>query len=297
MSDPPRWTTPENVALIAALRENLRAEHRIDTSSDPRLWLTGDVRLLRFLEGHGCDPAAAGAAFAAMMAERKSAHCDADEIAGRLVAAAARFPGEEMSFNKYLEVAVDSDVALVRRVRAALPAVEQFADTRDKLDLSDVLFFGKADVAMLLAPELGEAGLAQYYTLVLEHRSMLLDSRSRRSGQMAKLLMIRDFEGLSLGMLQPRAMRVVSARLGWIQRCFPEFARAILLVNTPWAFAAAWRMVSGLLNARTKERVQAFSAKELPEARARLLEFVDASVLPKRWGGEADDACCLPPIP
>ena len=56
-------------------------------------------------------------------------------------------------------------------------------------------------------------------------------------------------------------------------------------------------MVSGLLNARTKERVQAFSAKELPEARARLLEFVDASVLPKRWGGEADDACCLPPIP
>ena len=100
MSDPPRWTTPENVALIAALRENLRAEHRIDTSSDPRLWLTGDVRLLRFLEGHGCDPAAAGAAFAAMMAERKSAHCDADEIADRLIAAAARFPGEEMSFNK-----------------------------------------------------------------------------------------------------------------------------------------------------------------------------------------------------
>ena len=73
---------------------------------------------------------------------------------------------------RYLEVAVDSDVALVRRVRVALPAVEQFADTRDKLDLSDVLFFGKADVAMLLAPELGEAGLAQYYTLVLEHRSM-----------------------------------------------------------------------------------------------------------------------------
>ena len=67
--------------------------------------------------------------------------------------------------------------------------------------------------------------------------------------------------------------------------------------STLASFAAAWRMVSGLLNARTKERVQAFSAKELPEARARLLEFVDASVLPKRWGGEADDACCLPPIP
>ena len=35
-------------------------------------------------------------------------------------------------------------------------------------------------------------------------------------------------------------------------------------------------MVSGLLNARTKERVQAFSTKELPEARNDLLNS---------WGG------------
>ena len=63
----------------------------------------------------------------------------------------------------------------------------------------------------------GRRRALKYYRWVGEHRAVLLDRRSRRGGRLAKLVMVRDCDGLGLHMLRPLALAMMQRRLAWVQ--------------------------------------------------------------------------------
>ena len=61
----------------------------------------------------------------------------------------------------------------------------------------------------------------------------------------------------------------------------------MLIVNAPTFFAATWRIIKGWLDPRTAAKIEVISSKSAAEK--RLLELVDADLLPTDYGGKAKD--------
>lgn len=61
----------------------------------------------------------------------------------------------------------------------------------------------------------------------------------------------------------------------------------MLILNAPTFFAATWRIIKGWLDPRTANKIEVISSKTAGEK--RLLELVDADLLPSDYGGKAKD--------
>jgi hypothetical protein len=94
-------------------------------------------------------------------------------------------------------------------------------------------------------------------------------------------------QGLTTSQLTSRALAIIKEQSAIDSVCFPETMHKMLIVNAPTFFTATWRIIKGWLDPRTAAKIEVISSKAAAEK--RLLELVDADLLPTDYGGTAKD--------
>lgn len=100
-------------------------------------------------------------------------------------------------------------------------------------------------------------------------------------------LCVLDLAGLTTAQLTSRALAIIKEQSAIDSVCFPETMHKMLIVNSPTFFTATWRIIKGWLDPRTAAKIEVISSKSAGEK--RLLELVDADLLPTDYGGNAKD--------
>ena len=98
---------------------------------------------------------------------------------------------------------------------------------------------------------------------------------------------VLDLAHLSSSQLGSRAMSIIKEQSFIDSLCFPETMAKMVIVNAPRFFALTWSVIRGWLDARTANKVEVISSKKASEK--RLLELVDAQMLPCDYGGKGPD--------
>ena len=94
-----------------------------------------------------------------------------------------------------------------------------------------------------------------------------------------KFMVIFDLKGFYSSIIFKSNVRHMIRNLIYVaQAQYPERLHKVLLVNAPYGFSTAWRLVSSLLDEKTASKVHFVTVPEIAE-------YVDLEVLPTEYGG------------
>ncbi|CAN0223327.1 unnamed protein product, partial [Discosporangium mesarthrocarpum] len=102
----------------------------------------------------------------------------------------------------------------------------------------------------------------------------------------AQFITVEDVSGVRPWHLTPTILGVVRSLTGtmkahYVERCYKSY-----IINAPVVFMALWRVISPLLDTRTRAKVQILGTNYLPT----LMEEIDLSQIPREYGGCSDRA-------
>lgn len=98
-----------------------------------------------------------------------------------------------------------------------------------------------------------------------------------------KFMVIFDLKGFYSSIIFKSNVRHMIRNLIYVaQSQYPERLHKVLLVNAPYGFSTAWRLVSALLDEKTASKVHFVSVPEIAE-------YVDLEVLPVEYGGTHEE--------
>lgn len=141
--------------------------------------------------------------------------------------------------------------------------------------------------AKALMKELEDEQIVKYHLIHWEftHQVLFPLAQKKTGTQITELVTILDMEGLKSSQLNSACIDYVKTILKIDETHYPE-AGLVIIINASWVFKTFWKLISGVLNPRSKEKVRIFgSGKETSDA---LAEHIGYSVLPTCLGGEAE---------
>lgn len=111
-----------------------------------------------------------------------------------------------------------------------------------------------------------------------------VDPRPWPGGQVVRIL---DAEGLGFGDLRSEGFKLVMDAAGMLGVTQPQRLHRAFVVNAPMWWAAAWKLISPLMEAKVSEKFRIFRKGD-PKAREALLELVREEDLPTSLGGSRE---------
>ncbi len=257
---------PEEEAPLREMKQALAEELATEPwASFPEL--VGDIRLLRFLRGHGT-AAAATSAFKAHLAWR-----------------------QEFGVDAIREAVVEKKMELNWDHYPRGSEVYRFFPMQINGGISRDGHIVQMDNTGMIQPEgiLGEGGIGidafnHAFIHMLEVRNKLQDDRSRAEGRMVRIVQVRDMEQVGMGMLSSGNMAMAKQVVKLSQENYPESMAKIIFVNAGAVFTAIMATMRGVLAAKTMEKIVSMNTD--PET--QLLEYVGIDALQRlcRLSGE-----------
>lgn len=120
-----------------------------------------------------------------------------------------------------------------------------------------------------------------HHVRMMEFMWKVIDPRPFPEGNMLK---IYDIKGISMADLSSDVVNYTKKWGEMIATYNPERVYQIFIINPPAWFNLIWKLVSPLVNTKTRERIHVLRGhKDITKA---LLEFVAPENLPKEYGGE-----------
>lgn len=115
-----------------------------------------------------------------------------------------------------------------------------------------------------------------------------LEELSKRTGRnIETIVVVLDAEGWNLGLATQESFSFIRSLVEASNLYFPERLGDMLIINAPPVLAFAWKVISGFLDYRTREKVQILNHRD--EWFPVLMGLVDVSQVPRKYGGAADD--------
>eukprot|EP00277_Geminigera_cryophila_P003392 CAMPEP_0179427668 /NCGR_PEP_ID=MMETSP0799-20121207/13541_1 /TAXON_ID=46947 /ORGANISM="Geminigera cryophila, Strain CCMP2564" /LENGTH=214 /DNA_ID=CAMNT_0021202795 /DNA_START=623 /DNA_END=1267 /DNA_ORIENTATION=- len=130
----------------------------------------------------------------------------------------------------------------------------------------------------------------EYLVHNFEWHFYLLDQLYLKTGSMTGFVKIFDLDKCSMKQVSVvnqwrKVSQARQERLGLnILECYPECFAKVLVVNTPSFFAVLWKLIKPFVPPRTADKVKVESNSK--KAKEKMLDLVDAAVLPSFLGGE-----------
>jgi hypothetical protein len=93
---------------------------------------------------------------------------------------------------------------------------------------------------------------------------------------------ITDMTGFSMSMLTGRVYGFIQRASKITQDNYPEQLGQLCIVNAPWTFTAAWSIIKGWLDEKTRAKIQIVGGKPLKT----LLQYIDEENIPDFLGGK-----------
>lgn len=127
-----------------------------------------------------------------------------------------------------------------------------------------------------------EKGVEEYTRYVLYMLEQMIAKMKPEAPQ--KFVLIFDLKGFKASLVFSKNVRAMVRKLIYIaQSQYPERLRKVLLVNPPYGFEPAWKLIKSVLDGSTATKIKfCFKFDEL-------LEECDPEVLPKEYGGTHDE--------
>ena len=75
------------------------------------------------------------------------------------------------------------------------------------------------------------------------YKSITLSRLSREHNRLARIRTVRDMTGLGMHHLHTRAIKLFKSVIIATQRAYPEFLASVLIINAPWVFSTAFKLV------------------------------------------------------
>ncbi|KAL7682363.1 putative FYVE zinc finger, CRAL-TRIO lipid binding domain, Zinc finger, FYVE/PHD-type [Plasmopara halstedii] len=120
-----------------------------------------------------------------------------------------------------------------------------------------------------------------HHVRMMEFMWKVIDPRPFPEGNMLK---IYDIKGISMADLSSDVVNYTKRWGETVARYNPERVYQVFIINPPSWFNLIWKLVSPLVNPKTRERIHVLRGnKDITKA---LLEFVAPENLPKEYGGE-----------
>ena len=108
----------------------------------------------------------------------------------------------------------------------------------------------------------------------------------------AKVITVLDIEKVKMSDLAGNSMEYLKKTVGYANQHYPERSYVIFIVNVPYFFSWAWKIVKPLVHPNTQKKVRILSSKEVL---AGLSEYIDVDQIPEYYGGKLDfgghDSC------
>ena len=150
----------------------------------------------------------------------------------------------------------------------------------------NIMYFveaGKINFSKLKKENISFEMLLRHYLFLCEFQwSHLTPEESSRT------VSVIDLKGVGISSLFDKKL------LGWFSktnqlyaRHYPEKSHKIIIVNTPFSFYAAWRMVRPMLDPVTVEKVNIVRSGKA--TRDALLEVADSKYIPEKYGGTSSE--------
>nr|XP_050026709.1 SEC14-like protein 2 isoform X4 [Dermacentor andersoni] len=119
---------------------------------------------------------------------------------------------------------------------------------------------------------------------MLEYAESLKRSASKEAAaEMETHYLVIDVENFSLRQVYSwQAVKTITDMLQMMEDHFPECLEKCIMINAPHFFPIMWKLIRPFLTQRTTDKVEIFAKDGWKE---RLLEIVDAEILPAHWGG------------
>eukprot|EP01007_Sphenomonas_quadrangularis_P000093 NODE_1041_length_1030_cov_452.697248_g865_i0.p1 GENE.NODE_1041_length_1030_cov_452.697248_g865_i0~~NODE_1041_length_1030_cov_452.697248_g865_i0.p1 ORF type:complete len:307 (-),score=55.66 NODE_1041_length_1030_cov_452.697248_g865_i0:78-998(-) len=95
------------------------------------------------------------------------------------------------------------------------------------------------------------------------------------------VVVIMDLSGFGVKHFNKQSMRFSKTVAALDYACYPEFLREVYVVNAPTAFGGAWKILSHLMDANTRSKIQVLGKDYMQT----LSQHVDPAQLPNFLGG------------
>lgn len=262
------FLTSHQKLLVDQMREFVAA--RCKDPIPPFLELCGDLRLYRFIEGYNGDITSATDAYITMMQWRSDNGLDA--IRTFLVD----------NWNDDLR---EIDVPNMKVILQYMPMRLNWCWSMEG-HLVTIEFTGCADPVALLN-EVSVLEFTGFEIIKMEHKSILMDRRSRLIGKMVKIVSLRDMSGLGFRHLTQSNISLMRIVIKIMSSAYPEVMQNIIIVRAPWLFSTLWHAIKPMLSPRTIEKVQIFGVKD--DSVSTILSLIATEDVPVRYGGLKKD--------
>ncbi|KAI9915482.1 hypothetical protein PsorP6_007147 [Peronosclerospora sorghi] len=181
----------------------------------------------------------------------------------------------------------DVDTILLRPSHAFTPMKECFTHFTHKKDRQghpiSFEFLGGQRKALhdFMSRGVSEDEAIMHHVRLMEFMWKVIDPRPFPEGNMLK---IYDIKGISMADLSSDVVNYTKKWGEVLATYNPERVYQVFVINPPSWFNLIWKLVSPLVNPKTRERIHVLRGqKDITKA---LLEFVAPENLPKEYGGE-----------
>jgi acyl-CoA-binding protein len=144
--------------------------------------------------------------------------------------------------------------------------------------------------ALLQKPDGSEdpAKLLHYHVMVMDYQLKVLfpEETARRGRIVDKVIVINDLEGLGAQHVSSTVLGFLKAMSRVDQDNFCELLHKMYVVNAPWIFSVAWRIIKTFLEKRVQEKIIIISGDA--DAQNILNDEIGADSVPKFLGGSYD---------
>ncbi|CAM9955955.1 unnamed protein product [Ectocarpus sp. 12 AP-2014] len=145
---------------------------------------------------------------------------------------------------------------------------------------------GKVDLAKANELELPLSVLTPNYVFLNECVWRLILDKGENDNDDAQFITVEDVAGVRPWHLTPKVLSVLRALTGTMKAHYVERCHKSYIINAPRAFTALWRVVSAMLDARTRAKISILGTNYLEEMK----EEIDISQIPPEYGGSSGRA-------
>ena len=123
--------------------------------------------------------------------------------------------------------------------------------------------------------------LMLYHHYHMENKGALFSRLSVETDTVMRACKIMDLQGLGRQHLTTRGIAYFKAVIAASQDNYPETMGSLFIINAPWVFSVAWRMLQPLLNENTLDKIHILGSGY----QQQLQQYIDPKFIPVEFGG------------
>lgn len=124
--------------------------------------------------------------------------------------------------------------------------------------------------------------LMVYHHYHMENKGELLSSMSVKRDAVMRGCKIMDLDGLGKHHLTGKGIGYFKSVISASQDNYPETMGSLFIINAPWVFNIAWKMVRPLLHANTLDKIHILGS----DYQKVLQQYIDPQHIPVEFGGK-----------